>query len=75
MIANAVLRWLGYSVEPRVDAVMAQRYLNPEVLAKALEQAPKSKQAQIIHEMMRQYGQSSAIGATTVPTATALGEQ
>lgn len=58
-ITNAILRTMGHGIEPQVDAVMAQRYLNPQQLADALKSQP-SKQDQIINSLLRNVGVASA---------------
>lgn len=72
MIANAVLRWMGYSVEPKVDAVMAHRYLDPQTLADALESATPAQRGRVMSEMWKQYQTAAAIGAPTSAAGTLL---
>lgn len=52
-IANAIMRYFSKSIEPRIDALAAQRYLNPAELADALEKMPADKRSQIIDAMQR----------------------
>lgn len=72
MIANAVLRWMGYAVEPRVDAVMAHRYLNPQDLADMLEKATPAQRGKIMSEMWQQYRRAVVIGAPVTAAANAV---
>jgi len=74
MIANAVLKWIGMGVEPRVDAVMAQRFLDPATLADVLEKATPSQRAAVTAELWKQYGRTATIGAPVTAAAEAEGQ-
>lgn len=69
MLANAVLRYAGAGVEPRVDRVMADQFLNPVELAKALQTATPA-QRKVIEAMMQNFGQAPVVGAATAAAGT-----
>ncbi len=73
MVANAVLRLLKINVEPRVDAILVERHLNPQLMADALEKATPSQRAQIMLQMWQQYGRAVTIGAPVTAAAEAEG--
>lgn len=74
MIVNAVLRYMGANVEPRVDAIMAQRFLTPSLLADAIEKSPQSTRQRIIQEFWQQYGRAVTTGAPVEAAAKAEGQ-
>jgi hypothetical protein len=60
MATNWVLKKLGAGVEQRIDPELARRYLNPEELAKALEQLPVAQRAEVVQQLV-QLGRVPAI--------------
>ena len=60
MAANAIMRYFSANVEPRIDALAAQRYLNPQDFAVALEKLPPQTQSQIV-ETMKRIGIANAV--------------
>lgn len=69
MIANAILRYAGAGVEPRVDKVMAEQFLNPVELAKALQTATPA-QRKVIEAMLQNFGQAPVVGTATAAAGT-----
>lgn len=66
MIANWAMKLVagkGSGVENKVDQILAQRYLNPENFAAALQAAPISQRRQMITDFMQRYGRGATIGA------------
>lgn len=55
MLANAVMRRVSGGIEPRIDAEATRRYLNPQELAKALEQAPPAQKS-VVAAMLERMG-------------------
>jgi len=53
MAANAILRYFSASIEPAIDKVAAQRYLNPQEFAAALDKLPPQAQSKIMQAMER----------------------
>ena len=53
MATNFVLKKLGSGIEQRLDPEAARRYLNPEELAKALEQVPHPQRSAIMKELIQ----------------------
>src|SRR3990167_4522579 len=53
MATNFVLKKLGAGVETRLDPEAAQRYLNPEKLAAALETLPAAQRFPVLQELMQ----------------------
>ena len=53
MIANAILRKFSSGIEPHIDKLATQRYLNPQEFADALERLPSAQRSKIIDAMER----------------------
>ena len=53
MAANAIMRYFSANIEPKIDKLAAQRYLNPKEFADALEKLPPQTQSQIRETMKR----------------------
>ena len=53
MIANAILRKFSSGIEPHIDKLATQRYLNPREFADALERLPSTQRSKIIDAMER----------------------
>lgn len=53
MMTNALLRSRGADIEPRVDAIMAMRYLYPKKMAAAIEKAVPSAQQQAFNRAVQ----------------------
>lgn len=53
MAANAIMRYFSANVEPRIDTLATQRYLNPQEFAAALEKLPPQTQSKIVEAMTR----------------------
>lgn len=53
MAANAIMRYFSANIEPKIDKLAAQRYLNPKEFADALEKLPPQTQSQIMETMKR----------------------
>lgn len=61
MITNFVLKKLGAGIEDRLDPAAAQRYLNPEKLAEALEKVPLAQRPGVVQDLIR-LGRIPALG-------------
>ena len=53
MAANAIMRYFSANIEPKIDKLATQRYLNPKEFADALEKLPPQTQSQIREAMKR----------------------
>ena len=62
MLTNFLMSKLGRGIEPRLDAEAARRYLNPQLLAAALQDLPPSQRNEAALQALRLLG-------TTGPTA------
>ena len=53
MAANAILRYFSANIEPRIDRLAAQRYLNPTQFADALDKLPPAARTSVIDTMTK----------------------
>lgn len=65
MLVNYGRRMLGAGIEPKVDAILAERYLNPGVMAKAMEKASPA-QKKVLHAMMRKIGDNNIVSRSLI---------
>lgn len=59
MIANAILRYAGLGIEPKVDRIMAGRYLNPEQLGREMQKLTPSQRSKVINALVQKSVQAS----------------
>jgi len=69
LAANFVLKKLGQGVEPKLDKIAAERYLDPQKLADALESVRPSERAKVIKNLM---SRGYIIGPAGAATASSL---
>lgn len=53
MAANAILRYFSSNIEPQIDKVAAQRYLNPLQFADALDRLPANVRSRVVDAMVK----------------------
>lgn len=59
MIVNAILRWGGKGIEPRLDRIMAEQQLNPELFARSLEKMTPTQRQKVVNALMQKATQTS----------------
>ncbi len=72
MVVNAVLKAAAgkkFGIEPRVDEIMADQYLNPQKLADALRTAGPAERSAIVKALM-QFRQAPIVAGATAAGAT-----
>lgn len=61
MLANALMRSLGKGIEPRVDAITAERYLNPQLLAEVFSKSSSPQSSAIMRMLLEQEARNQTI--------------
>jgi len=73
MLLNYVRRGLGAGIEPKVDAILAERYLNPAEMAKRMRRVVPNERNATIEAIRQRTRRNNLVGRGAV-AATAQGE-
>src|SRR3972149_9119762 len=76
VIANYILKKLAgkdAGIEPKIDKIMAEQFLDPKKLAKTLEDIPMTQRKMVIDAIMKNAYGPGVIGAPSVMSAEQIG--